>query len=210
MSDQKPNAGYYPAPDGSGQNWYWDGERWIDPAQTQPAMAGNAPEPERPWFKKKRIVIPGALVALIIFGAALSGGEGDADSPAASSTPAATETADAETVVAEEPEPEAEAEPEESMTAGQRNAVSSAEDYLRFTAFSRSGLITQLEFEGYTTEDATFAVDHLQPDWNEQAAKSAQEYLDFTSFSRVGLIEQLQFDGFSPEEATYGVDQAGL
>ncbi|WP_091106883.1 Ltp family lipoprotein [Geodermatophilus dictyosporus] len=93
---------------------------------------------------------------------------------------------------------------------GQRNARSSADDYLSFTSFSRSGLIEQLEFEGYATDDATWAVDSLGVDWNEQAARSAGEYLSFTSFSRSGLVEQLEFEGFTPEQAEYGVSQAGF
>lgn len=99
---------------------------------------------------------------------------------------------------------------EAELTAGQRNAVRKAEDYLDFTSFSRSGLIKQLEYEGFSTEDATFAVDTVNPDWNEQAAKKAKEYLDFTSFSRSGLIKQLEYEGFTKEQATYGADQTGL
>ncbi len=104
----------------------------------------------------------------------------------------------------EEPE-----EPADTMTMGQKNALGSAESYLSFTAFSRSGLISQLEFEGYSTEDATFAVDNCGADWNEQAAKSAESYLEMTSFSRQGLIEQLLFEGFTQEQAEYGVTAAG-
>ncbi len=96
------------------------------------------------------------------------------------------------------------------MTAGQRNAVRSASDYLDYTAFSRQGLIEQLEFEDYSTEDATFAVDYISPDWNEQAAKAAEDYLDYTAFSRQGLIDQLMFEGYTRTQAEYGVDQAGL
>ena len=40
-------------------------------------------------------------------------------------------------------------------------AVKSAKNYLDFSAFSRSGLISQLEFEGFSTEDATYAVDQV-------------------------------------------------
>jgi colicin import membrane protein len=92
----------------------------------------------------------------------------------------------------------------------QQNAVRSAEDYLDFTAFSRTGLINQLEFEGYSTADATRAVDRVTVNWNEQAAKSAANYLDFTSFSRQGLIDQLVFEGFTAAQAKYGVSQTGL
>jgi hypothetical protein len=77
-------------------------------------------------------------------------------------------------------------------------------------AFSRSGLIGQLEYEGFTTAEATLAVDYLNVDWNEQAWKSAESYLDFTAFSRSGLIDQLEYEGFTTEQATYGVDKTGL
>lgn len=96
------------------------------------------------------------------------------------------------------------------------NALSSAEDYLDLTAFSRLGLIDQLSSEygsGYKIEDATWAVDQLRVDWNEQAVKSAKDYLDLTSFSRQGLIDQLSspYGGqFTLEQATYAVNKIGL
>lgn len=102
------------------------------------------------------------------------------------------------------------ADPTPEINRAQSNAVRSARDYLDYTAFSRSGLIEQLEYEGYSTADATFAVDQISPDWNEQAALAAENYLDYTAFSRQGLIEQLEFEGFDRAQATYGVDQAGL
>jgi len=95
------------------------------------------------------------------------------------------------------------------LTMGQKNAVRSAQDYLSFTAFSRTGLINQLEFDGYSHEDAEFAVDHITVDWFEQAVQSAEDYLAFTSFSRDGLIGQLEFDGFTREQAEYAVTQVG-
>ena len=95
-------------------------------------------------------------------------------------------------------------------TAGQENARQKAAEYLDFSAFSRSGLIEQLKFEGFSEGDATYGVDALSVDWNEQAAKKAGEYLDFSSFSRSGLIEQLVFEGFTQAEAEYGVSTTGL
>ena len=75
------------------------------------------------------------------------------------------------------------ADPSRSRTtAAMENAVAAAESYLGYTAFSRTSLIEQLEFEGYDTADATFAVDYLKVNWNEQAVKSAKSYLDYTSF----------------------------
>lgn len=94
------------------------------------------------------------------------------------------------------------------MSSGMVNAVAQAESYLDYTAFSRTGLIEQLEFEGYSNGDATFAVDHLQVNWSEQAVKSAENYLDFSSFSLTGLIDQLVFEGFTYEQASYGANKA--
>jgi hypothetical protein len=95
-------------------------------------------------------------------------------------------------------------------TVSQANARESAESYLNTSSFSRSGLIKQLEFEGFSRADATYAVDAVNPNWNEQAAKSAKAYLDTSSFSRSGLIKQLEFEGFTTKQATYGVNQTGL
>ncbi|GLP83642.1 hypothetical protein TUM20984_50620 [Mycobacterium antarcticum] len=100
--------------------------------------------------------------------------------------------------------------PRPVMTVSQQNAVRAAEDYLDYTAFSRQGLIEQLEFDEFSTEDATFAVDSITVDWNEQAAKAAKDYLDYTSFSHGGLIDQLEFAGFTPAQTEYGVAAAGL
>lgn len=95
-------------------------------------------------------------------------------------------------------------------TLSQRNAVNKAESYLKFQAFSHDGLIDQLEFEGFSNEDAVYGVDNCGADWNEQAVKKAKSYLKFQSFSREGLIDQLEFEKFTHEQAVYGVDNAGL
>lgn len=98
---------------------------------------------------------------------------------------------------------------EESMTLGQKNAVAKAHSYLEFTAFSYSGLVEQLQYEGFTLEESTFAVDNCGADWNEQAAKKAQSYMEHQSFSRDGLIDQLLYEGFSQEQAEHGAASVG-
>ncbi|ELK47383.1 Ltp family lipoprotein [Halobacillus sp. ACCC02827] len=98
----------------------------------------------------------------------------------------------------------------EDASVSQENADGKAVEYINILAFSKSGLIEQLEFEGFSNEEATLAVESLDVDWNEQAGKKAQEYLDVMSFSRSELVDQLEFDGFTPEQAEYGVDQTGL
>ena len=80
-------------------------------------------------------------------------------------------------------------------------------------AFSPPGLVDQLEFEGYSTEAAQWAVSNVKVDWNEQAAESARSYLDFMAFSESGLRDQLAFENFTPEQIEYAIQQmraAGL
>lgn len=95
-------------------------------------------------------------------------------------------------------------------TLSQKNAIKKAKSYLDYSAFSKSGLIKQLEFEGFSNEDSAYAVNKLDINWKEQALKKGKSYLDYSAFSRSGLIKQLEFEGFTNEEATYAVDQIGL
>jgi Host cell surface-exposed lipoprotein len=103
-----------------------------------------------------------------------------------------------------------------AIPAGEANALAKARQYLQFSAFSRAGLIKQLTSsygEGFSLADATYAVDHVGADWNEQAAKKAQEYLRIEPFSHAGLVKQLSSpygDQFTVAQAEYGVKAAGL
>ncbi len=96
------------------------------------------------------------------------------------------------------------------LSVGQQNAVDKAGSYLSFSAFSRSGLIEQLEFEGFTKDEATFGVENVGADWMDQAAAKAADYMEFSSFSRQGLIDQLVFEGFSKEQAAHGAAAVGF
>ena len=101
-----------------------------------------------------------------------------------------------------------------SFTKAQQEAVSSASDYLSTAAFSKAGLIRQLHSsagEGYPAAVATFAVNHLKVDWNEQAYRSAKSYLSMQHFSLTGLTQQLEStagEGFTHAQATYGAKKA--
>ena len=95
------------------------------------------------------------------------------------------------------------------MYVTQKNALQTAASYLSWAGFSYSRLVEQLEFEGFSHEDAIFAADHCGADWNEQAAVSAESYMSWASFSRERLIEQLMFEGFTREQAEYGAKAVG-
>jgi len=116
-------------------------------------------------------------------------------------------------VVSQSPAPtkiEDKPEPIQSETVSQRNALRSAKSYLDYSAFSRSGLIKQLEYEKFSNSDAVYGVDNSGADWYEQAAKSAEQYMDYSAFSRGSLIEQLKYEGFTQAQAEYGATAIGL
>jgi flagellar motor protein MotB len=96
-----------------------------------------------------------------------------------------------------------------SITLEQRNAIRQAENYLSVMPFSRKGLIEQLKFEGYSEAVATFAVDNITVNWNEQCYKKAKDYLDVMAFSKSGLINQLEFEGFTDEQIEYAIEKVG-
>ncbi|MBD3942120.1 Ltp family lipoprotein [Microbacterium sp. NEAU-LLC] len=99
--------------------------------------------------------------------------------------------------------------PKPVYTLAQQNAIGKAQSYLSFAGFSRVGLIDQLEYEGYSTEDATFGADNAGADWNAECAEKAASYLEFSSFSRQGLYDQLAYEGFADAEIQFGLAAVG-
>jgi hypothetical protein len=134
-------------------------------------------------------------------------GGGDGTATGADQT-AAEQTADGGGSTAESaPAPDA-------GTVSQQSAQDKAEQYLNIMGgFSHDGLIRQLTTgDGFSTEDATWAVDRLDVDWNEQAAEKAKQYQDtIGGFSRSSMIQQLTTgDAFTQAEAEHGASAVGL
>lgn len=119
------------------------------------------------------------------------------------------ETEPPATTTPKETEPPATTQPSSGPTKGEQNALKRAKEYLRVMPFSHQGLIEQLEYEGFTTSEATYAADNCGADWNEQALEKAYDYLDTMPFSYKGLIKQLEYEGFTKSQATYGADNCG-
>lgn len=55
-----------------------------------------------------------------------------------------------------------------------KQALGKTKDYLATMAFSYSGLKAQLEFDKFTSSQATYAVNSCGANWNEQAVKKAK------------------------------------
>jgi len=139
--------------------------------------------------------------------AAAKAEKAEADAAAKAEADAAAKAAKAEADAAAKAAAEAAAK---AGTVSQQNALRKAESYLEFTAFSRTELIGQLEYNKFSVADATWAVDRLTVNWNEQAVKKAKSYLEFTAFSRAELIDQLLYNGYTPAQAEYGVTKTDL
>lgn len=150
-----------------------------------------------------------AVAAAEAEAAAKAKAEADAAAKAKAEADAAAKAQAAADAAAAKAAAEAEAAAKKG-TVSQQNALRKAESYLDYSAFSRTDLIGQLEYNKFSTEDATWAVDRVTVDWNEQAAKKAASYLKYSSFSRGDLVDQLLFNGFTPEQAEYGVSTTGL
>ena len=102
----------------------------------------------------------------------------------------------------------------EGSSLAQQNAIASAKQYLQFDAFSKLGLIGQLDSRavGFSKALATYAVNHISVNWNAEAVKSAKSYLKLEPFSCSGLVQQLDSSavGFTPSQAEYGAKKVGL
>lgn len=93
-----------------------------------------------------------------------------------------------------------------SISREQRNALSTANDYLDYSGFSSSRLREQLEYEEFPQDAIDYAMDNIIVDWKEQALKSAESYDEYGSMSDSRLYDQLIYEGFSDEEAQYAID----
>jgi colicin import membrane protein len=155
---------------------------------------------KKPIYKRVWFIVIVSMIVLGTIGSLLGGEENSEKEPVLNNS-------DVNNVVANDNNNSVVIKSNETVS--QSNAVEKAKSYLSFTAFSKSGLIKQLEFEGFSNEDATYGSENVGADWKQQALKSAKNYLGFTAFSRVGLIKQLEFEGYTSEEAVFGVDSVG-
>jgi TM2 domain-containing membrane protein YozV len=155
------------------------------------------------FFKK-----PVNIIILVWFGFLLIFALGSEPVPADTAVPVSTPVAVSTPAPATTSTP-ASTPSESTMTMGQKNAIKKAESYIKIKGFSKEALISQLEFEGYTTEDATWASDNVTVDWNEEAKQSAESYVDIMAMSASGLYDQLIFEGYTDEQANYGVSAVG-
>lgn len=119
-------------------------------------------------------------------------------------------TAESKPTVAIEEKVEVEEEVPE-VPLGHQMALKQAESYIKHSSFSKKGLYNQLTFEGegYSDEEAQYAVENVEADWKAEALEAGKSYVKYSSFSKQGLYNQLTFEGegYTDEEAQYAVDE---
>ena len=96
--------------------------------------------------------------------------------------------------------------PLESLNENQVQAIQTAKDYLDTMHLSQTELLQMLSVENIDSEDAKFALEYLNIDWNQEARKKAKEYCKHKiGFSKEKLKAQLLFDHFTEEEADFAL-----
>ena len=111
------------------------------------------------WLRRRFLKIPvwaWIVVVLVIGGVASAGSPSERTSTPVKTTDAPT--TDAPTTDAPTTDALTTDAPDSSETIGQENARESAQNYLNAMSFSRSGLIDQLVFEGFSQAEAEYGV----------------------------------------------------
>ncbi|MBE4720526.1 Ltp family lipoprotein [Pseudarthrobacter sp. AB1] len=146
-------------------------------ARAQAAADKAYRKASRPWFKKKRFLLPLIILIVVIITIASNSGKKDTSATSAPGTSASSPAAP-------------------SGTAAQLQALAAAKGYLiSGIGFSQASLTKQLTSSagnGFAEADAQWAVDNAGADWNGQALKAAKGYLTSgMGFSQASLTKQL-------------------
>ena len=122
------------------------------------------------------------------------------------------EPEETEADVTEEEKAEESAKEEESVSTEYKNALKKGKQYSSIMHLSKQGIYDQLTSEygeKFTEDEAEYAVDNVDADWNENALAKAKEYQDLMSMSNSAIYDQLTSEygeKFTDEEAQYAVD----
>jgi hypothetical protein len=152
----------------------------------------------RPWFKKKRVILPAIVVALIIvISIANAGNKSTSQANTAGSTTAAASASAA---------PAAPAVPAENVS-----ALAKAQTYSDIMHMSKVGVYDQLTSpagEKFSAAAAQYAVDNVKADWNANALAKAKTYQKDMSMSPAAIHDQLTSaagEKFTVAEADYAI-----
>lgn len=97
-------------------------------------------------------------------------------------------------------------------TQSQLNALRKAQSYSDYQHMSKNRLYSQLTSkygEGFSSEDAQYAIDHVKADWNYNALQTGKSYYKNLNMSKSRVYQQLVSsygEDFTPEQAQYAID----
>lgn len=194
----------------------------------RPAPITNRPDTtqisaQRPWYQMKRYAFPViALILVTLYSSVAINHQADplgstslnSDSPSTDSS-ITEDSSDPKltgpTLDKQGANPAAGSQSAiSSETENQKRARLDAKTYYESSWFSRTGMIDQLEFDGFSNADAAYGVDALGVDWALEAEGMADAEIRSDWFSRQGLIDVLVYQGFTDAEATTAVDALGV
>lgn len=91
-----------------------------------------------------------------------------------------------------------------------QNALDKAQSYSDNMHMSKQGLYEQLtsEVEGFSKKSASYAIKHVQANWNKNALEKAKSYQKNEKMSRNAIYDQLtsSVEGFTPSQARYAIN----
>jgi hypothetical protein len=215
-----PPAGWHPDPHDPSKVRYWDGTAWTDhtevarpgtplarvtPAHQQPGSP-RLDKGKRLWFKKKRWIATGVVLALLIIGGiAGEAGSSKKDDPTPAASDGTSKAVDEPASVEPTPTPT-------PLTPAQKRAAARAARAAAAKAAEESRAAAAKAAEEARAAAAKAAAKKraaAQAKAAEQAIGAAEDYLSFSAFSREGLIDQLSSSagsGFPRSQAEYAVD----
>ena len=97
-------------------------------------------------------------------------------------------------------------------TQSELNALNKAQSYSDHQYMSKNRLYQQLTSsygEGFSAEEAQYAIDHVKADWNYNALQKGKSYYTRQNMSKSRVYQQLVSpygENFTPEQAQYAVD----
>ena len=172
-----------------------------------------------PQCRKKQsgggcLVAIGVVVAIGVLGSCFSGNSSNSATPASTEASSAavesTETTILETTVEETTVSES-ASAEATVPTEYKSALRQADTYANTMHMSKARIYNQLisEYgEKFTEEEAQYAVDNVDADWNENALATAKNYQDNMALSPEAIRDQLTSEygeEFTQEEADYAI-----
>lgn len=92
-----------------------------------------------------------------------------------------------------------------SATIGQQNALTKAIAYIDSSDFSETKLRSQLEYEGFTTDEIDYAMDIVPADYDLEASNRAVLYYTTQNLSKQRIMTQLEFEGYTDSEINYAI-----